>query len=181
MALGALLLTASRDARAEEDPFAAEYRPPHAVTVGTAAGQFRIFGQSGGFIGHDLGWSGQGILELMTLAWIGVRGSSTLTIPFGNDPQLWAFRLGPSLHILPYRRVDLSIFSEGGFSLVDVTQKHASTIMPVIAGGGSFDVFLSSFVMIRFEGLLQIGIADRKGRAEDIVNPIGLLGLGLAL
>jgi hypothetical protein len=169
------------DAQAEEDPFAAEYAPPRPVTIGTSAGQFRIFGGGGGFIGHGIGLAGQGTLELMTLPWIGVRSSSMLTIPFDHDPQLWAFRLGPSLHVLPYHRVDLSIFSEGGFSLVDITRSGKRTIMPVIAGGGSFDIFATTFLVIRMEGLLQIGIADRHGKAEEVINPVGLVGLGLAL
>jgi hypothetical protein len=120
-ALVLAVLAYAGQARAEDDPFAAEYVPPKGDVVGTSGGQFRMFGTMGGFIGSDIGWSGQGTMELMTHAWIGIRGSSLHSIPFGDDPQLWSFRMGPSLHLLRYHVVDLSIFGEGGFSLIDIS------------------------------------------------------------
>lgn len=162
------------------DPLAAQYEVPRATEVGTTAGQVRIFGLAGGAYGVAGSLAGQGTVELMTIPWIGVRSSSTLTIPFARDPQLWSFRVGPSLHFLPYHRVDFSLFFEGGFALVDVT-KDARTVMPAIASGGSLDVALTSYVVFRIEGLAHLGIADRSGVAQDYAHAVGLLGLGLML
>ena len=59
-------------------------------------------------------------------------------------------RLGPSLHFVPYHRVDFSIFSEGGFSLVDITNRKQRTIMPVLAGVAA--VAVESVAVLVFAG-----------------------------
>jgi hypothetical protein len=167
-------------AAAPPDPFAAEYAPPKSIEVGTAANQLRLLGSAGGLVEQGLGAAAQGTMELMTIPWIGVRGSSLVTIPFTNGPQLLGARLGPSLHLLPYQRVDLGSFFEGGAALVDVT-KSSHAWMPVVAGGLTLDLAVTSFLVVHLEGYLQAGIADRGGRADVLFHPVGLLGLGLLL
>jgi hypothetical protein len=162
------------------DPFAGEYAPPRATEVGTTAGQLRVLAALGGGWDHGASLAGQGTFELMTIPWIGVRASALATAPLAWDAQLVSFRLGPSFHLLPYRRVDLSLFFDGGPALVDVATSHP-TVMPVLAGGGALDVALPSYFVLHFEGLVQGGIADRQGAARTYVAPIGLAGIGLTL
>jgi hypothetical protein len=161
-------------------PYAEEYAPPRDPEVGTAAGQLRILGAAGGAYGDGVSVAAQGTIELMTTAWLGVRSSSLITVPLGNDPQLWSFRLGPSLHLFPYHRVDVGAFFDGGLALVNLTRSD-HTAMPVIAAGGTIDVALSSFIVIHLEGLVQGGIASRAGIAQTYVNAVGLGGLGFTL
>jgi hypothetical protein len=163
-----------------DDPLAAEYAPPRASEVGTTAGQLRIFALGGGAIGKGASIAGQGTLELMTIPWIGVRASSLLTLPVGDDPQFWSFRLGPSLHFLPYHVVDVSLFFDGGPAFVDLTTSK-STIMPSLGAGASLSIALSSYFVLHFEALAQVGIADRGGAANRYAQGVGLAGLGLTL
>ncbi len=47
---------------------------------------------------------------------------------------MFAAKAGPSLHILPYRVVDLSLFFEAGIAVVAPTSRH-SAAMPVLGTG----------------------------------------------
>lgn len=162
------------------DPFADEYRPPHETELGTSAGQLRFLASAGGMIDSGASLAGQGTFELMTIPWIGVRASTLVTAPLRNDPQLVSFRLGPSFHLLPYRRFDLSLFFDAGPALVDVATSQR-TVMPVLAAGLTFEIALSSLFVLHFEGLVHGGVADRQGVAHEYVGPVGLMGLGLTL
>lgn len=162
-------------------PHEAEYRPPVATEIGTAAGQFRAIGSLGPALGRG-GMQGAalGTLEQMTFAWLGVRGSTLVTVPFTGGAQLVSWRVGPSLHLIPYRRVDLGAYVDGGLALVDIT-KTRRAVMPAVAVGGTIDVSLTSMFFLHFEGLVHTGIASREGVATTHLHPIGVAGLGIAL
>ena len=139
---GLAVLACASPARADHppDPFAREYEVPAARDVGAAAGQFRAIGSgllAYGRPGPSLGL--HGTLELMTFAYLGVRASleSTLLRPDG-DPMLLAGKVGPSLHLLPYRRFDVSLFFEGGVAGVDLT--GSATAMPILSPGGTLEI-----------------------------------------
>jgi hypothetical protein len=163
------------------DPFAGEYRLPQKRELGTAAGQFRILGSGTlglGGKGPEVGLTGT--LELMTFAYLGLRG--TLAAPVYRPehvPFVGAARVGPSLHLLPYRRVDLSVFCEGGAATVaPFTSKH--TAMPMLSPGGTIEVWLDTWLLLRAEGRIDWGVYD-AGRARTYLRFVGALGLGLAL
>jgi hypothetical protein len=162
------------------DPFAGEYRPPHVTEVGTTAGQIRIFASAGALLDSGPSLAEQGTLELMTIPWVGVRASSLVAIPFRGDPQLASFRLGPSFHLFPYRRFDLSLFFDGGPALVDIATTQR-TVMPVLGAGATFEIALSTLFVLHVEGLAHGGIADRQGVAREYIAPVALVGLGLTL
>ncbi len=172
-------------AHAAPDPLAREYDPPRVREVGATAGQVRVVATVGAGIQNGLHLAGLGTLEFMTIPWVGLRMSSLLTIPLntgssGTGAQLWVFRMGPSLHLLPHKRVDLSLLFDGGVALVDIG-KDTRTVMPAISPGAAFDVWLSSAFFLRFEGTIDIGIADRANAARVYVTPLGFFGLGIGL
>ena len=164
------------------DPFAGEYQLPRLREVGTVAGQFRIIGSPMVVTGRGGPQFGlHGTLELLTFAYLGVRGSlqSTLAGPDG-DPLLFAAKAGPSLHVLPYRHLDLSLFFEAGIAVVEPTRKR-STPMPVLGPGGTLEVWLSHGVFLRFQAHLDWGIYRHADDARRYKQWASLLGLGIAL
>jgi hypothetical protein len=164
------------------DPFAGEYRLPRAREVGTTAGQFRMIGSGVLALGGSAPELGlHGTLELMTFAYLGVRGSLQTTVLHADDePLVAAARVGPSLHLLPYRRVDVSLFFEGGAALVKPRSTHL-TAMPVLAPGLTLEVWLASWALIRLEGHLEWGLYEAPPEASRYLRYVGLMGLGFAL
>ncbi len=165
-----------------EDPFAASYHMPRVRQVGTTAGQFRMIGAAllhPGGAGPELGL--HGTLELMTFAYLGVRGSLQTTL-FGpsSEPLVFAAKAGASLHLLPYRRVDLSLFFEGGVGVIDPI-KPGNTPMPLVSPGVSFEVWLSHWAFLYGEVHLDWGIYERATLAQKYLRVGALLGIGIAL
>jgi hypothetical protein len=164
------------------DPFADEYAMPKKRQVGTTAGQFRMVGS--GMItlgGKGSGFGVHGGLELMTFPYLGVRGSLQTTFAGpSSEPLVFAAKAGPSFHLLPYRRVDLSLFFEGGVAVVEPT-KPDSTPMPMFSPGGTLELWMSHFSFLRLEGRLDWGLYDRAGQAQLYRRFGGLFGLGIAI
>ena len=163
------------------DPFAAQYVVPQDDDVGTAAGQVSAF--AGGVLalgrgGAELG--AQGTLELMATAYLGVRSSLAWTAlrPTG-EPMVLAGTLGPSVHLFPYRPVDLSFFFEAGFAGVDLTGQP--TAMPLASPGMALEVWLTGWAFVRGEGRLDWGIYGQSDAARGYVRLLGVAGLGIAI
>ncbi len=164
------------------DPFAGEYVMPKKRQIGTTSGQFRMVG-SGMFTlgGKGPGFGLHGNLELMTFPYLGVRGSLQTTVVSANrEPLVFAAKAGPSFHLLPYRRVDLSLFFEGGVAVVQPT-KPESTPMPIFSPGGTLELWLSHYAFLRLEGRLDWGIYERGDAARIYRRFGGLFGLGIAI
>jgi len=164
------------------DPFANEYVVPEARETGTTAGQFRMVasGLVGiGRAGWELGLAGT--LELMTYAYLGVRGSLQANIlrPSG-EPFVFAAKTGPSLHLFPYRPVDVSLFFEAGVAAVDPFADHAAA-MPVVSPGGTVEIWLGQALFLRAEGHIDWGIYASADAPRGYLRFVGLGGLGLAL
>ena len=181
--VGLAVLAAPSPARADHppDPFAREYEVPAARDVGAAAGQLRAIGSglvAYGRPGPSLGL--HGTLELMTFAYLGVRASleSTLLRPDG-DPMLVAGKIGPSLHLLPYRRFDVSLFFEGGVAGVDLT--GSATAMPILSPGGTLELWVSPWAFLRGEAHLDWGIYGAAGEPHGYLRLVGVGGLGVAI
>jgi hypothetical protein len=164
------------------DPYAAEYVvAPSDDDVGTAAGQARAF--AGGLLGigrdgPELG--AQGTLELMASAYLGVRASLAWTaLRPGGEPMLLAASIGPSLHLVPYRRVDVSLFFEGGFAGVDLTGRP--TAMPIVSPGLAVEVWLTGWAFLRGEGRIDWGIYGTSDAAHGYLRLFAVAGPGIAI
>ena len=164
------------------DPFAERYRPPEASQVGTAAGQVRLLLAAGSLLidGPQIGV--QATAEFMTFAFLGVRLSTLGTAARLDSagPATWSWKAGPSLHFLPYRRVDLGLFLEAGPAALDPFGDH-SAWAPLLDIGATLDVSLSSFWLLRLEGNLGWGVYERGGEAATYFGPGFLLGVGVQL
>ena len=168
----ALALTAT-----PPDPFADEYLPPEPTEVGAAAGQFRFEG-GGGLVHTVPDLALFGALEWMASPWLGLRGTGMVQLSrFGDAPRVISGRLGPWLHALPYHRVDLGLFFEGGWALLDLTRATRNAA-PVVAGGGFLDVHLTSYFFLHSQ--LELDWMVEPG-AGHLFFPAAWLGLGLAL
>lgn len=174
-----MTLAAGSAAAAPPDPFAGEYRPPVADEVGTAAGQVRVIGAAGVRATGGAQLLGQTTLEIMTLAIAGVRLSSPLSSG-SDDPSLVAWKLGPSLHLLPYRRIDVSLFMEAGAALLSPFSGDRQWT-PVVSGGLGFDLSLSTYWFVHAEASLDWLRADVGGASDAVWAPGALLGIGFGL
>jgi hypothetical protein len=163
------------------DPFADEYLPLPPRGVGAAPGQIHVQVLGGAGYYRDAHLAGQGTFEVVALPNIGFRGSLETTVPLGlTDAQLFAARVGPALHLLPYRRVDLGLYLEAGGALVDVFRSRRTAMLTVVPGA-TFDIALGAYWAMHFEAQLQAGTADRGDRAELVLVPALLFGIGPVL
>ena len=161
------------------DPFADDYHVPVAKEVGTAAGQLRFLGAVG-FGGKDTVFL-QSSYEHMTFSYLGLRVSGHLAArhPRG-EPGFWSFKTGPTVHFLPYRRFDISVFIVGGVSRVSIDD-DSKTWMPEISPGLTLDLHLHSYWMVRLEGQYVWGIYRDDGMSASRNQWVGFLGAGFLL
>lgn len=166
-----------------EDPFAGHYQLPDEQETGATAGQFRMIGSLmlvAGEKGIEPGL--HGTLELLTYAYLSVRGSlqTTIAAPSGEPLPVFMAKVGPSLHILPYRRVDLSLFFEGGVAVIGATKADGAP-MAVASPGASFELWLTHWAFMRLEGHVDCGSYAQDGLANKYVRFGALTGIGIAL
>lgn len=179
-----LILFGSRTARGADypaDPFADAYRAPIAEEVGTGAGQTRLMllGGVAGFQGAEI--LGLTTVEQMTIAFIGVRVTSSLVIAKPAQAQTVAsLRVGPSLHLLPYRVLDVGIYVEGGLATVDPFAARR-LLMPEVAGGLTVDLSFDPYWFVRLGGDAVWGVASRDGAGAERLRFSAVLGLGYIL
>ena len=146
-------------------PFPDEYEIPREKELGTTAGQWRIRALFGGAYGGSMkpnvspALAMNVVTEWMLTSMIGLRWTGAATIPLGDAPQVFAGRLGPSLHLLPYRRVDVGAFFDGGLATLDLFRANR-TLLPVLGAGGTLDISLTGTLAMHVEASLQGGIAD---------------------
>lgn len=164
------------------DPFAGTYELPRERELGATAGQFRMTGAGLLALGGEVPEFGvHGSLELLTFAYLGVRGSLQTTFTSADsEPLVFMAKTGPSLHLLPYRRFDLSLFFEGGVAVVEPTKKN-STPMAVMGPGGTLEIWLDHWLFARGEGHMDWGLYEQRGASYRYLRFVGLLGLGIAL
>jgi hypothetical protein len=161
------------------DPFAADYLVPDERDVGTTAGQVHFIASS--VLGHasqGTSLGGQLTFELMTIAVIGIR--STLhadMIHSAGDPSVFAARVGPSLHLLPYRRFDLSVFVEGGVARVGPAM-GAGYYEPMLSPGIGVQLWLTPSWFVGVDAQLDwfaLAASEQYVRASGVAS----VGLGL--
>src|SRR5688500_9748382 len=93
--------------------------------------------RSGSAMGSCDPW--RGTTEYMASSYFSVRGS--LEAQLSGNPSLQSARAGAGLHLLPYRRIDVGFFIEGGPSYGVLTG-----FRPVVVGGMSFSAGLSTLL-----------------------------------
>ncbi len=163
------------------DPLAGEYLPLPVRGMGAAPGQVRFLALAGGGYFRDVHFAGQGTTELMGTPNLGFRGSLEASMPTGlTDAQLFAARVGPSLHLLPYRSVDLGAFLEAGAATVDLLRARRSAMF-TLTPGATFDAAFGPSFAIRIEAQIQLGTVDRGGSADLVAVPLLLFGFGPVL
>lgn len=146
-----------------EDPFADEYVVPRVSEVGVGEAQVRtmllggVFADGGGFLAR-------GSAEYTASSYFSVRAS--LEVQRATSP-FHSARAGAGLHLLPYRRVDVGAWFEGGPAYV------SGQVMPMLAGGLSLDIGLSTLFFLHFDAQL--------GWANATFRPAALAGIGLTL
>lgn len=164
-------------------PFPEEYVVPRATEVGTVAGQIRSRGFIGGSLAAELkersgvGLALQAVFEGMLTSAIGLRGTTYANIPFDSSPQIFAARLGPSIHFLPYRRFDIGLFSDAGLATLDLFRANR-TLFPMLGAGLTMDYSLTSYFAMHLELSGQGGIAD-QGAAHVLLIANALFGVGV--
>ena len=109
--------------------------------------------------------------------WVGIRASGFISVPFDGQLQIISTRLGPSVHFVPHRSVDFGMFFDAGFATVDLFRDNR-TVMPVLGGGLTLDLYITHAIAFHFEGLSQGGIASRSGDARVILMPSLVGGFG---
>src|SRR5688572_25818325 len=130
-----------------EDPFADEYRVPSSSEVGLGAGQLRPMLLGGASPGA--GAVMRGTTEYLPGAYFGLRGSLELQLAVPADRlTLHSARAGASVHLLPYRRVDVGVWFEGGPALV------GGRLLPLLVGGLSADIGLSTLLFVHVDAQL---------------------------
>lgn len=141
-----------------DDPFAWEREKMPATEIGTARGQTRLSALGALVSGNnsaDIYLGGQLACEFMLHEFGGVRIAGFQDV-FDTDNKGLAhkfssIRVGPALHIQPYRRVDLGVYAEGGIVIVDFIDGRSSGKAPEAVLGGFITVHLDSFFFVQLE------------------------------
>jgi len=116
---------------------------------------------------------------LMTFAFLGFRTTVEATVPpSGGVPWMVAARTGPCLHLLPYHRVDLSAYIEGGAAGFGLFGRAAAAA-PMVTPGGSLDIWLDPVLFLRFDGHIDWSVNNFGSAGQTYVQVVGGIGLGV--
>lgn len=170
-----------------EDPFADERSMLAPKEVGTARGQTQLTALGALVSGpqkDETFQGGQLGAEFVLHEFMGVRHTVfqdlTGTDFSGLDYRISSLRVGPALHLRPYRRVDIGSYAEGGIALLDLFESGSTARAPEVALGGFMTIFVDSFVFVRLElqrSWTRIDTDDVSGSQN---RTAGMLGIGVA-
>ena len=165
-------------APAAANPLDGEYVVPAERERGTAYGQVRAWGGLGARSSDGTSFDAEGSFELMTFSTLGIRASSALTLVQAGAPySRWLIAsVGPSLHVLPYRWFDISLYLEGG-----VVRAHDSSVhyAPALSPGFTLEVWISPSWFVRYDGQLSWAVLGSSMLPET--SWLGCLGLGVGI
>lgn len=171
-------------------PLEHEYTQPKVRELGTIPGQIRgrlftgvALGDSRSDARVATSLAAQWVFEVMGNAFVGVRttGFGSLGVPIaGEAPQWLSLRVGPSFHFLPFRRVDLGTYLDGGFAVLDLVQRER-TWAPALGAGGTLDISLTSYLALHMETGVQGGVFPTDASAHTHWLLSGLFGFGITL
>ncbi len=87
-------------------------------------------------------------------------------------------RVGPALHLRPWKRVDLGPYLEGGIVVVDAVDGRSSAKEPEVALGGFITIHIDSYVFIRMELERAWTNVEVDGVLDNHHRSAAMFGLG---
>ncbi len=167
-----------------DDPFAQDRDLLPATEMGSGRGQAHLFMMGAlvdGKNSNDIYLGGQLGIEFQLHEFGGIRISGFQDISesdFGTlKHKFSSVRVGPVLHLRPYRRVDFGIYSEGGVLVVDAVDGD-SDAAPEITLGGFISVHLDSHTYLQLELEGAWSNVEVGGVMDDQNRTAAKLGFG---
>ena len=181
-------LAESSPATYPADPFAWNYEPISATEIGTAPGQVQMTALaalvSGKNSEDNFYFAGKLGTEYILNEYGGVRFTIFQDL-FETDGhtlehKFTSLRVGPAFHLLPYRKVDVGTYIEGGLLIVDAVDGETGSKAPEAVLGGfiSFHVNTAFFVRAELERAWSNAEVDNVLSAQH--RSAALLGFGFA-
>lgn len=140
------------------DPFAQDRRPIRTKEVGSARGQAHLFVLGAlvdGKSADDVYFAGQIGIEFQLHEFGAIRLSGFQELVDGEGESLThnltSVRVGPALHLRPYRTVDLGAYMEGGVVFVDAVDGRFGDTAPEVVFGGFISIHFDSHNYIQLE------------------------------
>ncbi|MFZ5756143.1 MAG: hypothetical protein ACOY3X_04535 [Pseudomonadota bacterium] len=166
------------------DPLAHERARIKPVEIGSARGQNSVFilgALVDGDNSSDIYFGGQLGVEFQLHEFGGIRISGFQDLADSEGETLAhkfsSVRIGPVLHLRPYRRVDLGAYFEGGVLVVDAVDGKSSAKAPELTTGGFINIHLDSYIHIRLEleqSWSNVEIDNVLGEHEQLVAKFGI-------
>jgi hypothetical protein len=176
-----------------DDPFAVDRELLPATAIGTARGQTRLTALGalvhGRNSSEDFYLGGKISMEFMLHEFGSVRISGfqdllERDIDFRKfhfnylNHRFSSLRVGPALHLSPYRRVDAGPYLEAGALMIDPF-KGNSSIAPEVTMGGFITIHLNSAWYLQLELERAFAYAEVGGVFASQHRTAALFGLGL--
>lgn len=170
-----------------DDPFAWEREPLQPSAIGSGRGQTHLFALGALTRGknsrEDIYFGGQlGIeFQLHEFGAIRISGFQDLVETDGGQlaHKFSSVRVGPALHLRPYRRIDLGSYLEGGLLVVDAVDGRTSVTAPEVTLGGFISIHIDSHIYLQLELERAWSNVELNGVLDDQHRSAAKLGLGL--
>lgn len=170
-----------------DDPFADDRLLLKPVEIGATRGQVQ-FSALGALVqgnnSKDTYLGGKLGLEFMANEYGAIRitGFQDLTEQDGEQlaHKFSSARVGPALHLRPWKRVDLGPYLEGGIVVVDAVDGRSGAKGPEVALGGFITVHIDSYVFIRMELERAWANVEVDGVLDNHHRTAAMLGLGFS-
>lgn len=140
------------------DPLAQDRRPIRTKEVGSARGQVHLFVLGAlvdGKSADDVYFGGQLGIEFQLHEFGAIRISGFQELVDGEGESLThnlsSVRVGPALHLRPYRIVDLGAYMEGGVVFVDAVDGRFGDTAPEVVFGGFISIHFNSHNYLQLE------------------------------
>lgn len=170
------------------DPFADERATLPATELGSARGQTHVFAlgaltqgdnsRNEVYLGGQLGIE----FQLHEYGAIRISGFQDLVETSGGQlkHKFSSARVGPALHLSPYRRVDFGPYAEAGLLVVDAVDGKTSVTAPETTLGGFISIWLDSQVYLQLELERASSNVEVDGVLGNHSRNAAKLGLGLS-
>lgn len=169
------------------DPFAMERRVLPATEIGTARGQTRVaimgalvHGKSSQ---EDIYFGAKTSMEFVLHEFGAIRLTGfqdMLETDFKSlNHKFTSARVGPALHLRPYRRIDLGPYLEAGALIVDAVDGKTKS-GPEVALGGFISIHLDSYWFLQLELERSFARVEVDGLLGSQHRTAAMLGLGFA-
>lgn len=168
-----------------DDPFADDRLLLKPVEIGATRGQVQ-FSALGALVqgsnSKDTYLGGKLGLEFMLDEFGAIRITGFQDLVEQDGEQLAhkfsSARVGPALHLRPWKRVDLGPYLEGGIVVVDAVDGRTSAKGPEVAMGGFITIHIDSYVFIRMELERAWTNVEVDGVLDNHHRSAAMFGLG---